>query len=118
MREKPYYITASSRNPKIITSSKSTCKRAGIIRSAASLWPSVAPSLLTGTSLRALDIDFLAVLDKDMNVVVGYMINEIGGEVPLSNKVLKRLRAVGSQFLTMEPGASDSGSEERSLSPH
>ena len=38
MREKPYYITASSRNPKIITSSKSTCKRAGIIRSV-HIWP-------------------------------------------------------------------------------
>ena len=74
--------------------------------------------LLTGTSLRALDIDFLAVLDRDMNIVVGYMINELGGEIPLSNEVLTRLKAVGSQFLAMEPGAPDSDSEERSLSPH
>ena len=74
--------------------------------------------LLTGTSLRALDIDFLAVLDRDMNAVVGYMINELGGEIPLSNEVLKRLKTVGSQFLAMEPGAPDSDSEGQSLSPH
>ena len=74
--------------------------------------------LLTGMSLRALDIDFLAVLDRDMNIVVGYMINELGGEVPLSNEALRRLKAVGPQFLAMEPGASDSGPDERTLSPH
>ena len=59
--------------------------------------------LLTGMSLRALDIDFLAVLDRDMNIVVGYMINELGSEVPLSNEALRRLKAVGPQFLAMEP---------------
>jgi len=74
--------------------------------------------LLTGTSLRALDIDFLAVLDKDLNAVVGYMVNELGGEVPLSNEALKRLKTVGSQFFTLESEASDFGPGERSLSLH
>jgi len=74
--------------------------------------------LLTGTSLRALDIDFLAVLDRDMNTVVGYMVNELGGEVPLGNKALERLKAVGSQFFTLESEAPDFGSEEQSFSLH
>ena len=39
--------------------------------------------LLNGASLRALDIDFLAVLDEEKNVVVGYFVNDLGGEVPL-----------------------------------
>ena len=40
--------------------------------------------LLNGASLRALDIDFLAVLDEEKNVVVGYFVNDLGGEIPLS----------------------------------
>ena len=35
--------------------------------------------LLNGASLRALDIDFLAVLDEERNVVVGYFVNDLGG---------------------------------------
>ena len=50
--------------------------------------------LLNGASLRALDIDFLAVLDEERNVVVGYFVNDLGGEVPLSEAVLPSLKAL------------------------
>ena len=63
--------------------------------------------LLTGTSLRALDIDFLAVLDRDMNTVVGYMVNELGGEVPLEyerNCIINRFRFSRSQVAVFHAG--------------
>ena len=41
--------------------------------------------LLNGASLRALDIDFLTVLDEERNVVVGYFVNDL-----LRPRVLQR----------------------------
>lgn len=72
--------------------------------------------LLTGTSLRALDIDLLAVLDRDMNAVVAYQINDLGGEIALTDVMLSQIKAVGIQ-LSMS-GAQGVQANEQALSPH
>ena len=65
--------------------------------------------LLTGTSLRALDIDLLAVLDKDMNLVIGYRVNEFGGEIPLPSAAADQFKSFGDQILTSgQQGANSS----------
>ena len=70
--------------------------------------------LLTGTSLRALDIDLLAVLDRDMNAVVGYLINDLGGEIPLTDTMLSQIKSAGLQIAMLDPQKSRSGEQEAS----
>lgn len=78
--------------------------------------PSRFDELLTGTSLRALDVDFLAVLDRDMNTVTGYTVNELGGEIPLSEAMLEQLRSIGARLAASE-GTKDY-SNDQDASPH
>lgn len=72
--------------------------------------------LLNGASLRALDIDFLAVLDEERNVVVGYFVNDLGGEVPLSETVLPPLKALADR-VSAETSQSPE-SDEQAAFPH
>lgn len=47
--------------------------------------------LLNGSILRALNIDFIAVLDTDLKPIVAYRVDEIGNELPLDAEMLDTL---------------------------
>ena len=47
--------------------------------------------LLNGSILRALNIDFIAVLDTDLKPIVAYRVDEIGNELPLDDEMLDTL---------------------------
>ena len=72
--------------------------------------------LLNGASLRALDIDFLVMLNEERNVVVGYFVNDLGREVPLSETVLPPLKALADR-VSAETSQSPE-SDEQAAFPH
>lgn len=47
--------------------------------------------LLNGSILRALNIDFIAVLDTDLKPIVAYRVDDIGNELPLNDEMLDTL---------------------------
>ena len=54
--------------------------------------------LLNGSILRALNVDFLAIMDNEMNPVVAYFVDEIGNEIPLEANMKDSLRAISMKM--------------------
>lgn len=55
--------------------------------------------LLNGTILRALNVDFLAVMDNNMNPIVAYLVNDQGDEVPLTPLMTSQLRKIAPKLM-------------------
>lgn len=58
--------------------------------------------LLNGTSLRALDIDFLAMVDTKGNFTEGYVVSDLGGEMPLTDTAKRAVETAIEDIRTKE----------------